>query len=350
MTSFGLSLRITASTLHKWYRDVLSDYASDGGASVHANDITIQTKAGKKTIEVPIFRESNFGSSMAIDEKQIGEEMYTIMSNRESTKIAMVCKSMRSEEIRQVIESHPKVSERVKSLTRDFSSMYSKVSRDTFAGAQQIIDKFHVIVNLMSAQQDVRVVYRQKELTKRRLAHNEFKKQENERLQECEESGKIFRAKKFRYQAERLSNGETILEMLQRSRYLLFKYNHQWTENQRIRASILFNNYPKIKEAYYLSCKFRDIMSKKNIGQNYLYLDKILHQWYEDVEESKIDEMLNFKSLIERNQEQVMNYFFKGETNAIAETNNSKIQKFIASNQGARDRDFFFFRLDLYFA
>jgi len=32
------------------------------------------------TIEVPIFREDNFGSHMAIDEKQIGNDFYTILN------------------------------------------------------------------------------------------------------------------------------------------------------------------------------------------------------------------------------------------------------------------------------
>ncbi|RLD85848.1 MAG: DDE transposase, partial [Bacteroidetes bacterium] len=75
-----------------------------------------------------------------------------------------------------------------------------------------------------------------------------------------------------------------------------------------------------------------------------------LHQWYENVEDAEIDEMLNFKTLIETNEQQIMNYFLKGETNAMAESINSKIQKFISSNQGTRNRDFFFFRLGLYFS
>jgi len=39
-----------------------------------------------------------------------------------------------------------------------------------------------------------------------------------------------------------------------------------------------------------------------------------------DVENSQIEEMLNFKTLVEINQKQITNYFFEGETNAIAET------------------------------
>ena len=91
-------------------------------------------------------------------------------------------------------------------------------------------------------------------------------------------------------------------------------------------------------------------MSKKNIGKDYLWLNKRLIKWYEKVEESEISEMLNFQSMVESNEEYIMNYFICGETNALAEAINSKIQKFISSNNGNRDKDFFFFRLDNYFA
>ena len=59
--------------------------------------------------------------------------------------------------------------------------------------------------------------------------------------------------------------------------------------------------------------------------------------------------MENFKSLAERNQGMIMNYFVKEETNAIAECVNSEIQRFIANNQGAKYREFFYFRLCNYF-
>lgn len=350
LTSFGLTVGVQAPTLHRWYRDYLSDYSKDGGASIHKNDIEVKTKNGKTNIHVPIFKDENFGSSMAIDEKQIGEDMYTIMSNRETTKIAMICKSMRSDEIRQVIESHPNVKFKVKSISRDFSRMYAKVGREVFPQAKQVIDKFHVIFNLNSSLQDFRVFYRQKELTKKREAYNEFKKQEDIRKKEFELEGKKFTKRKFRYKTQKLSNGDTHLELLQRSRGLLFKFRSQWTEKQSKRAIVLFKEFPKLQTAYNLSIQFRNIMDRKNIGGHYLYLDKLLNQWYEDVDDSQISEMLNFKSLIEQNQDGVMNYFIKGETNAIAETNNSKIQKFIAANLGVRDKDFFFFRLGLYFA
>lgn len=349
-TSFGNFLGIEANTIYTWYRDVLSDYAKDGGKSVHQNDVIISDGAAEKTIEVPIFRDENFGNKMAIDEKQIGEQMYTIMSNRDTGKIAMACRSMKFVEIKQVLQNHKTVTDKVKSFTRDFSSLYKKVGNEIFPKATQVADKFHIITNLMEANQDIRVKYRQKELEKRRKAHNKFKETEKQRLQEHERSGRKFKALKFRYKQERYENGETVLELLRRSRYLLFKFKSQWKTSQTTRAIILFRLFPEIEKSYRLTCQFREFMSKKNIGKPFIYIDKLLHQWYEDVEDSQIEEMLNFKTLVEINQKQITNYFFEGETNAIAETINSKIQKFISSNLGARDRDFFFFRLDKYFA
>ena len=41
------------------------------------------------------------------------------------------------------------------------------------------------------------------------------------------------------------------MELLIRSRYLLFKSADNWTERQKQRAAILFEKYPDIKKAYY---------------------------------------------------------------------------------------------------
>ena len=44
---------------------------------------------------------------MAIDEKYIGEEFYTVLSNRLSGKIALVCKSVCFYEIKKVLKKTP---------------------------------------------------------------------------------------------------------------------------------------------------------------------------------------------------------------------------------------------------
>ena len=174
ITSFGVALRIKGNTIYQWYRDVLSQFAQDGGKRVHANDIEITTRQGTKVIEIPILKASNFGDKMAIDEKQIGEDFYTILSNRDTGKIAMACHSVTFSEIEQVFKKHLSMIPLVKSITRDLSSLYEKVCINIFPQATQVGDKFHVLRNLMEAHQASRIKYRQKELEKKRVALKDF--------------------------------------------------------------------------------------------------------------------------------------------------------------------------------
>jgi transposase len=347
ITSFGKALQIKGPTLYRWYKNVLSDYARDK-TMMHKNDMAHPEKG--KTIEVPILKPENLGAKMSIDEKHISDEIYTILSNRQTGKIAMICKSINYTEIKQVFEKLQPSLNQIQSITRDFSPLFEKVCSGLIPHAIQVGDKFHVIKNLMEAHQSVRIRYRQKELEKRRKALQEFKTLELERLKECERTGKTFKPDKFHYHEEKLENGETLLEILARSRYLLYKYRNQWTERQQKRALALFRKYPEIEKTYTLCNEFRTLMSNNNIGQHYLHIDKELHQWYEDVELSEIDELHNFKSLVESNEQYIRNYFINGETNSMAEAINSKIQRLIASNYGTRDRDFFFFRIYQFYA
>lgn len=140
------------------------------------------------------------------------------------------------------------------------------------------------------------------------------------------------------------------MEVLVRSRFLLYKYEKDWTPNQAERAGVIFEQYPQIKQTYQLACSFRNWYRNENIGMPIEKIDKSLNKWYQKVEEADIDEMRNFKSLVERHQKHITNYFIDGATNAIAENINSRIQRFVTINQGTRDRDFFYFRTANYFS
>ncbi len=347
ITSFGKALQIKGPAIYRWYKEVLSDYAKDPNI-VHKYDITKPSTG--KTIEVPVFRPDNFGPKMAIDEKHIGQDICTVISNRETGKIACLSKSINYADLREILLKHKPLINNIKSITRDFSSLFEKVCTELIPQATQIGDKFHVIRNLMEAHQSVRIRYRQRELEKRRKAYQHFKHEENQRLEQCERSGQRFKPGRFYYKEERLANGETCIELLARSRYLLFKFPGQWNKNQRARAKVLFDNYPELEKTYELSNQFRLIMSSQNIGNHFLVIDKMLNQWYEDVELSQIDELLAFKSMVESNEQIIQNYFLSGETNAVAEAINRNIQRLISSNGGNRDIDFFYFRVALYFA
>ena len=177
---------------------------------------------------------------------------------------------------------------------------------------------------------------------------------EVQRKKECQDNAKEYIKTEFEHEEEKLSNGETVLESLARSRYLLFKYPNEWTSSQQKRANALFEKFPEIKKVYDRCCEFRDWMKKENVGKSIRLIKDELWAWMLKVEQDEVDEMLNFKSMVERNMLPVLNYFRFGATNAIAENIlvlctkyavNSQIQRFIMINQGVRDREFFYFRM-----
>jgi transposase len=348
ISAFSSILNLDAQLLWRWYRDCLSGFRESESTGEHYRHDLHQSSG--ETVRVPVYEPSNFGCEMAIDEKQIGEEMHTIISNRETGKIALMARSMRHEDLKQLLDEESLHCRGVETLTRDLSPLYAKVGNELFPNSSAVADKFHIIRSLMESCQDVRVRLRQDMLRDRRLKYQAHKKQEKDRKKECLAAGKEFAGKSFDYNEEVLTNGETVLESLARSRYLLFKYSGEWTNSQQKRANALFEKFPEIKKVYDRSCEFRNWMKKENVGKNMRQINNELQTWMQKIEHDDVDEMLNFKSLIERNILPVLNYFRFGVTNAIAENINSQIQRFIMINQGTRDREFFYFRLKKYFS
>lgn len=348
----GKILDIDSQKVRRWYRDVLSGFLKTGQESVHEYDIEyISKETGEmKKISVPVCVPENMGDDMCIDEKMIGEEFFTLISNRTTGKLAFMANTTSSYELIEACIPIKGELKNVKILNRDLAGSYKRFSNITMPDADQVGDKFHVVKLLLDAQQSVRIKEKNKINTEKRKAHEVFKIEEKKREEECKKTKQQYKRQKFEYKEKILSNSETPSEILKRSRYLLYKFSEQWTDKQEARSKVLFAEFPSLEKAYNLSIQFRDWYSKKNIGKHELFLKKGLYQWYEDVEISGINELMNFSSTVERNQDYILNYFYhNGASNAKAENKNGKIKKFISANQGTRDRDFFFFRLTKYF-
>lgn len=88
--------------------------------------------------------------------------------------------------------------------------------------------------------QEIRIKYRWKDINK-----------ENDKILES-------RKNKTRYIAEIYSNWDTKKQLPARSRHLLYKPSSKWTDSQKERSIILFNEFPYIKKAYDLSMYFRN--------------------------------------------------------------------------------------------
>lgn len=329
LATVGYILGIRSKCLYHWYRVYLSGYTevlADG--KLGKNDFISYHGRAPSLARVPVLKPENFGAEMSIDEKMLDEDFFTIMTNRDTGKIALLAQTMRVDELIKLIDKIPYLKHIPKNITCDLSPTYEKFCDLAFPQATQIADKFHVIRSAMEALQAVRIRLKQSYLSS-------LPKDKKER--------------KTAEKKSRLINHETPAEMLTRSRYLLFKFPEQWTFKQQNRAHILFENYPELKKTYQCIVLFRKLLDKNNIGRLHS-MEKLWNQWFFQAEDSDVNEMISFAASVERHEEKIKNYLLTGKTNATAESMNSKLQRFITANYGTRDINFFLFRIAKYFS
>lgn len=307
---------------------------------LHKNDIprkTNQETGEIYSLPVPILKKENFGEHMTIDDKNIGGEGYTVIANKTTGKIAVLAQTTKADILASILQKIPvSIRYSVKIISKDLAEGYDWIARTLFMNAIRVDDKFHVLKLGFEALQNVRVRYRQIVLTE--------EKNRREEQKTCERETK----KKARIKPKTYANGDTKKELLARSRYLLFSFREQWTESQKERAAILFSEFPEIEKAYDLMIRFRAFYQTK-IGDTKTARQR-LQEWYGKISTSGIEEMETFASTVHHHEGEILNYFETGQTNAFAESINSKIQRFVQSNQGTNDRDFFHFRLKGYFS
>ena len=119
--------------------------------------------------------------------------------------------------------------------------MSPSIGKACFPSAIAVTDRFHLVRLALDAMQHVRIDQRWKEIDK-----------ENQKIQQARSRGS-------KYQPIILFNGDTSIQLLVRSRYLLYKHSKQWTPTQIHRAGLLFQLYPVIERAYRLAWNFRTI-------------------------------------------------------------------------------------------
>lgn len=229
---------INAHTFEKQYKETLSGFRS-----------WEQLGHAEKWLLFP----ENMGPRLAIDESSLSNgELYTFVTNRDrhtnEGSLVAVVSGTKSEDVIQVLKQID-VDERMKveEVTLDLSDSMRRIVLTAFPKAKRVIDRFHIQKLACEAVQELRVAHRWEAL-----------QQNNEDMEECKRSG-------IPYVPFRFSNGDTRPELLIRSRYLLFKSADKWTERQKERARILFEEYPDIKIAYGLSHSLRMIFSKNTV-------------------------------------------------------------------------------------
>jgi transposase len=289
----------------------------------------------KSTAKDYLVYKKNITEALSIDETSFSNgELYTILTNKKAkgkkgTIVAMI-KGTKADVIINHLRRIPEgLRRKVTEITLDMASPMINICRAVFPQAKQVTDRFHVQKLVNEAVQDIRIKHRWDALDK-----------ENEELEKAKLTGKM-------YNPEVMANGDSIKQLLARSRYFLFKHYSKWTERQNFRAELLFQKYPDIQQAYNLSMKLYGIYQHtKEKGVAFTQLAR----WYKKVEESNFKSFNSVKRTISQHYLSILNYFDNRSTNASAESFNSKIKAFRAQFRGVRNIDFFLFRLEKLFA
>ena len=217
----------------------------------------------------------------------------------------------------------------VEEVTLDLSESMRKIVRIAFPKASRVIDRFHIQKLACDAVQELRIKHRWDAI-----------QQANDEMEEAKLGGKDYVP--FRY-----PNGDTRKELLMRSRYLLFKSAEKWTDRQKQRAAILFEEYPDIKTAYGLCHSLRMIFSKNTIKDA---ARLSMARWYNKVEEAGLHSFNVIAATFYEHYDEILNFYNNRSSNALAESFNAKIKLFRANLRGVADKKFFLFRISKLYA
>jgi len=272
----------------------------------------------------------NIGPYLSIDETSLSQgELYTILTNKEAKgkkgAIVAILKGVDADKIIPVLSTIKEAKRfKVKEITLDMSPTMAKIARKCFPKATQVTDRFHVQQLAYDAVQEMRIAYRWEAIDL-----------ENKEIE-------LSRTTKRKYIPDVLENGDTLKQLLARSRYLLFKRESKWTPSQHRRAELLFRYYPSLEEAYRLAMKLGEIYhTVKDKGVGFTRLAK----WYDEVEKSGFKSFGVVSRSIQNNYQNILNFFDNRHTNASAESFNAKIKAFRSCFRGVRSIPFFLFRL-----
>ena len=285
---------------------------------------------------------NNFGDDMSLDETCLSNgEVYTVLTNKAAHggkgALAAMVRGVSSDTVSGILRKVPReLRRRVKTVTTDLSSAMMLTVRTVFPKATLINDRFHVQRLVTDAIDQMRIGFRWEVLDK-----------ENKAIREHRARRKAVhtRAEKDligEWEPRRMENGETMPQVMARSRHIILMHKSKWNEQQQARAAILFREFPRLEEAYSIYLELVDIFNRKSKpGEARLNLAR----WYNKVEAFSDEGFSKVIETFENHNATIVNYFEDRLTNASAESFNAKIKAFRTQFRGVGDIRFFMYRL-----
>lgn len=274
---------------------------------------------------------------MSLDETCLSNgDVYTILTNKAAHggkgALAAMVRGVASDTVSAILRKVPlRQRLKVKTVTTDLSSAMMLIVRNVFPGASLVNDRFHVQQLISEAVDQLRIRHRWEVLDA-----------ENKAIRDHRQKRKEAKSKEERdligqWEPKRMENGETMPQIMARSRHIILKHKSKWSDQQRIRARILFTMFPDLEMAYGLFLKLVDIFNEKtSVGVARLNLAR----WYNEVEAFGNNEFNKVLETFENHNTTIINYFERRLTNASAESFNAKIKAFRTQFRGVGDIKF----------
>ena len=287
------------------------------------------------------------GDNLSLDETSLSNgDVYTILTNKSAHgrkgAIVTIVKGVSSDIVSGIfLRLHHKSRIQVKTITTDLSSAMMLTARKCFPAAQLINDRFHVQQLMSEAVDQIRIRLRWK------ILDEENRKIKEHRIKKKEAKTKSERKKIGKWKPVKMSNGETMPQIIAKSKHIILKNKSKWNKQQTDRAKILFDLFPSLKKAYDLSMKLTEIFNKK-VKPDQARLS--LARWYNEVEEFDENCLSKVLDTFQNNNVTIINYFEQRLTNASAESFNAKIKALRSQFRGVSDIKFFMYRLTMLYA
>ena len=308
-----------------------------------------------------ILVEKNIGEHLSIDETSLQDDLFTFLSNKDGhCKKGTIVAAVRGTKARDVVAILLKIPEaerlKVKEVTMDLSESMADIVMQAFPNATIVLDCFNIMRRCNDAIEEMRLRCKREAQAKVRKEKSEFKKRQKRnaahrkwyrkahpKKYKGKTRGRKPTRKNEKFRPAVLSTGDTLVELLTRTKYALTQTPDKWSERTKERMDLLFVKYPKLKQAYDVVNKLRAVFRSKTLTKDSAR-DK-LHGWYKAVNSCTMREIKSARDAIKSREDNVLNYFIARSTNASAESLNSKMKAFRAQLRGVSDLPFFMFRL-----
>jgi transposase len=203
----------------------------------------------------------------------------------------------------------------------DMSPNYALVFNDLVPHARQVVDKFHARKYVYEAVGEVR-----KRIVRELPSSLSKGKRRNEE------------------DRKRLAQ----IERLRRVSHAITQSPEKWNSEMKETIYQIFNVHEELKTACGISLDFNrwyDISNRFKASEK---ITENLYRWY--LQAAQIAAFKRVITMLRKHETQIIHYFRHGSTNAKAERQNGKIQRFITQNYGLKDKDFFLYRTAGYFS